>query len=477
MSGSMKPHIFLVYPSAFHVPLWMDRIGLKTSLIWLGSYLNRYFPVTFADYEKQIGRPNTSAQIRRFERRVRRDLAEREFDILALSCWTSLSYQATCTVARICRELYPERLIVVGGYHASARPHDFFLKEQIFDFVVSGEGELALREIAGAYAAEGRPRGTQFIKGPMVTEEHFVPHGWEIARDSLSEYLQGEVVDYMLYLSRGCPFSCSFCMEPSKDRRWRAFPPAEAIEELYRTVGFFKTRGISIADACFGMRPSWRKEFLRRLVEREPEFGIVFETRPEYLDAEDIELLSHLKTEIQFGVESCSHDMLRLMQKTRRPEKFLSKFREVSHQLSERKILHRANLIFNHPGETRRTVEETWAFIDRELKQRDTYLIWATHGYMHFPGCDIDRRRDWYEEQFGAKFPCGDWWRDETDQYESSMRVVPSSDFSDETVNLWEEMEQERQHSIRAALAPEAFRYAALKYFREWQSDPRFRIA
>lgn len=477
MSHTSTPRILLVYPSCFFYPVWMERVDLKTSLIWLGSYLSRKYPVTYADFEIQIGRPNTPTQISRFQRRVRRYLEEHEFDILAISCWTSLSYLASREVARIAREVYPDKVIVVGGYHATARPHEFMTDERLFDYVITGEGELALEQIADGYHQAGRPAEIYQVAGPPVTAEHFVPYKWELVEQFVDEHIDHKINGPCIFVSRGCPFACSFCMEPSKDRRWRAFTPDEALDEVFRLQKLLDSYSVAIADACFGMRPGWRKEFLRKLVAAQPDFWVVVETRPEYLDEEDVTLFSQLKVEIQFGLESCSPDMLLLMHKTRKPDQFLRKFSEVSNMLSDHKVLHRANLIFNHPGETHRTLEETFAYMDREIERRDSYLMWACHGFMHFPGCEIDQKRQWYESEHGTRFLCGDWWREESDQYDNSQRVIPSRDLDNGGEKLWEQMLKERDEQLKATLAPSAFRFAARKYFLEWQDDPRFQDA
>jgi len=350
----------LVYPSCFHYPTNMERVEIKTSQLWLASFLDQFYPVTYADFELEIGRPNTDTQIRRYQRKVRSFLEEQPFDILAISCWTSLSYRATLETARICRDLYPDKIIVVGGYHPSARPEEFITEDNAFDYIITREGELALKEIADNFGAGGRPEKPRVVTGAMVTEDHFVPYNWDLIESFYRRNFPQGIVTTCIYLSRGCPFGCSFCMEPSKERRWRAFSPKEAVDELFEVVRRFDLYSVAVADACFGMRPAWRKEFLRRLVERRPEFWLVFETRPEYIDTDDIKLLAGTKLEIQFGIESGSPEILRLMKKTRQPEKFLKRFSETSRLLSEHKILHRANMIFNHPGETQKTLEETF---------------------------------------------------------------------------------------------------------------------
>ena len=143
--------------------------------------------------------------------------------------------------------------------------------------------------------------------------------------------------------------------------------------------------------------------------------------------------------------------------------------------LSDYGVLHRANLIFNHPGETRKTLQETFAFIDEELTRTNSSLMWACHGYMHFPGCELDINREYYERRFGSRFLSTRWWHDATDQYESSMQFMPSSDLEGEATGLWEKMLEERKPRMKSSLNLRAFKFAATKYFLDWRYDPRFK--
>ncbi|MEZ5359784.1 MAG: radical SAM protein [Candidatus Zixiibacteriota bacterium] len=469
-----RPSILLAYPSCFFYPVWMERLQVKVPQLLLASYLARTYDVVYADFELTIGRPNSEIQIKRFKRRVREYFQSQDFDILALSCWTSLSYQATVACASICRELFPEKLIVVGGYHPSARPQEFILENQLFDYVVCGEGELAMTSIAEHFAVSGRPGATQIINGKTIPAEDFVPYNWDLIEPLLREHFPDGVSNVNLFLSRGCPFNCSFCMESLKEKRWTPYSPEVAVEEILRAVERFGAYAVPICDACFGLRRSWRREFLKLLLKHDPKFWIIFETRSEFLDPEDIEMMSQLKLEIQFGLESASPEMLSLMKKTKRPEVYLQRFREISHLCSEHKILHRANMIFNHPGETKKSLQETFTFVDEMLERDESYLMWACHGYMHFPGCDLDREREFYEREYGSKFLSTNWWRENADQYESSMQFVPSRDLDGEDVNLWRKMLDARQERMKATLAPQAFQFAARKYFLDWQNDFRY---
>ncbi len=469
------PSILVAYPSSFCLPGSIDLVEIKTPQLLLASYLARFFPVAYEDFELSIGRPNSPAQVRRFERRVRETLAGHPIDILALSCWSSVSYRATLATARIFRDLYPDRLIVVGGYHPSARPEEFCDSGHLIDYVVCGEGELALKQIAEGFPVHGRPPETTIVKAPAFPLEEFAPCNWDLVDSQVSELLPNGITNIFLYLSRGCPFSCSFCMEPLKEPGWRALSPDDAMREMRAAIDRFRPAAVAIADACFGLRPTWRKEFLRDLAAAHPTCWLIFETRPESIDPVDIELLSGLKVEVQFGVESGSPRILRLMNKAREPERFLSRFREVSAALSRCGVLHRANLIFNHPGETRETLLETFAFMDGMLTAEHSSLIWGGHGYMHFPGCELDRNRGRYEREFGTRFPAQDWWREELVRFDDALGTQPSDELCGPDTDLWKRMLKDRDQTLRSVLTPEAFNFAAWQYFPEWQHDPRYR--
>ena len=470
----MKPSILLAYPSSFNCSIGIDDVDLKTSLLILGSYLSRYYPIEYIDFEIAVGRPNTPIQIKRFERQVRNYFATHEFDVLGLSCWTSMSYRATLVVARIFRELYPEKLIVVGGYHPTARPEEFEQPDQLFDYIVCGEGELAFRDIIDRYQLSGRPERTMIVQGVSTKAEEFVACDWNLVDSFTASHFPNGLQKLYVYLSRGCPFDCSFCMESLKDRRWRALTPQQAIDQIEDAVARYHSEVVGIADACFGLKPDWRKEFLRLLVQSDPSYQVIFETRPEYLDEDDIETLAQIKVEVQFGIESGSHQILRLMRKTKQPDKYLDRFRRLSQKLTQYHILHRANIIFNHPGETEKTLNETLSFVDTMLETPESYLFWICRPYMHYPGCELDRNHSYYERTFGTQFLSSDWWREDCDQYLASLGTVPSDDLTGQRKELWGQLLTEREDRFRNGLATTAFRYAAEKYFPEWLDDPRY---
>lgn len=460
-------------PSCFYYRPGVRREQIKSSQLLLASYLSQHFPVTYVDFEHSIGQANTRVQVKRFERRARELLANMEFDILAISCWTSLSYLATMTVARCCRDLYPDRLIVVGGYHSTARPEDFVTEDNLFDYVIRGEGEIALKDIAASYPATGRPTETQVIVGQALEPSDYVPMNWDLVEDLVRTNFPDGLGTLVTFLSRGCPFGCAFCMETLKTRRWRCASVEYAINEVQAAAERFKFSALGFGDACFGVRSKWRKEFLRELVNLKPDFWVLFETRPEYLDEEDIALLGQIKSQVQIGLESCSPEMLSIMNKSRQPDKYLTKYREASHCLSDHGVVHGANLIFNHPGETGKTLQETFAVVDEELSRGMSTVIWTSHDYVHFPGSYIDNNRGLFEEKYGTQFLCPEWWKLSEEQYTNGRKVIPSHDLAGDRLKLWSDMLEARDQQMRDALTPTALSLAAGSQYEKWLNDPR----
>jgi hypothetical protein len=93
---------------------------------------------------------------------------------------------------------------------------------------------------------------------------------------------------------------------------------------------------------------------------------------------------------------------------------------------------------------------------------------------MHFPCCELDTNKRYYEETYGSRFLSPAWWRENEDQYENSMRFVPSQDLDGENVDLWKRMLADRDEQLKSTLAPRAFKFASHKYFMHWKNDPRY---
>ena len=139
-------------------------------------------------------------------------------DLVVFSVYTT-TYQWALDIAKKIRNKIKGK-IVFGGIHATLMPEEV-IKNDVVDFVVVGEGEYPLLELAANLA-----------KGSFVRDIRniWLKENGSIVRNSMREPIQDLDLlplpdkdlfakhvrfkdDYMILTSRGCPFSCSYCCE------------------------------------------------------------------------------------------------------------------------------------------------------------------------------------------------------------------------------------------------------------------------
>lgn len=176
---------------------------------------------------------------------IRRRIRARRPDVVGISNLFSRDAGNALMIADQVKEVDENIFTAVGGFHASARPHDF-LSSGLMDAVVVGEGEVAAREMIGALESGAPPAGVRGLlageslgpersgPGPFVEDLDSLPfpayHLVEMERYfhlqkrgyGARPYGRGRRKVSML-TSRGCPFRCVFCsIHTVMGRRWRA---------------------------------------------------------------------------------------------------------------------------------------------------------------------------------------------------------------------------------------------------------------
>jgi len=240
------PKVLLIYPSQLYAPRWGIHMQVKSHMLSLFSFL-RYNKINaeVLDLENEIGRPKNEDEVQKFSEKTFELISRFDFDIAAISCWSSLNYLSSILVADICRAVNHQSVIAVGGCHPTALPCDFMYERSPFNFIITGKGEIALLGICKkekrAQAAPGIIQGTPMsLKGQLVAD-------WQ-------GYKYTNIIsEACVYLSRGCLYSCDFCMEESKGyKTWRSRSITSAVEEIKKAINILKPSKIIIGDACFG---------------------------------------------------------------------------------------------------------------------------------------------------------------------------------------------------------------------------------
>ncbi len=353
------------------------------------------------------------------------------YDIIGLSVYSSFDHLKCTAMAEIARRLWPETMIIAGGYHPSACPLDYVRAESPFDVCVVGEGERPL--VTMIESLEGGEPLRDVVLGPQPIQclDDLPPSDWSLLERyrSIAPQVASQA---QLYLSRGCPFACAFCMERAKrEVSWRSLSVERALEEVERLHRFIGLRGWTLyfGDALFGMKQDWRRAFLLGLAERNiPVDKYWLLMRVDLLEKEDIRLFADANCGLGFGLESGDPGLLATIRKTGRLEGYLERMLCIAEDARKHDVPWGANIICGHPGETPASLHKSAAYLSKLfLNPQGTTGFLSVDPFRLYPGSPIDAQRSHYEQHFGSRFYRPRWWEDGDPEFLSEW-IDPSSE-------------------------------------------------
>lgn len=357
----------------------------------------------------------------------------RGYDVIAFSVYSSFDWLKCRALAEMARAQWPDAVLVAGGYHASARPLEMIAEDAPFDVAVVGEGEKPL--VTVVESVRGGAPLRKVVLGPEAIDDldSLPPSDWSL----LARYrgvARRTASQAQVYLSRGCPFDCAFCMERAKrETSWRAMSVERAvgeIESLHRFLDL-RTWTLYFGDALFGMRKSWRRAFLEELARRDiPVEKYWLLIRVDLIEDEDLRLFGKANCGLGFGLESGDPSQLATIRKSGRLDDYLERMEHIAERARELDVPWGANVICGHPGETEATMRTSAAYLSRLfLRPRGTTGFLSVDPFRLYPGSPIDADRGYYERTFGTRFHYPQWW-DEGDPEFLSEWVDPSAELT-----------------------------------------------
>ncbi|HRG98025.1 MAG TPA: cobalamin-dependent protein [Polyangiaceae bacterium] len=417
----MRPRVLLLFPGSEGAAA--GNFGVP-QLVGLASYLRARAgaDVNVVDLacERALGRVDFA---RLFE----------GYDVIGLSCYSSFDYLPLVALAELARSASPRAVLVAGGYHVSARPNDFIYEGSPFDVAVIGEGERPLAEVVASVAGGEPMRGRVLGPDPIDVLDDLPETDWSVLERyrGVARRVASQVE---IYLSRGCPFDCAFCMEKAKrEVSWRGYSVDRALAELASLHAFLGVEGWTVyfADALFGMPKAWRRAFLSKLAECNfPSLKNWLLIRVDMVDDEDLRLFQSANCSPGFGLESGDPGMLSIIRKAGRLHDYLDRMVAVSERAAELEVPWGANVIVGHPGETEESLRSSAAYMRRLfLGPARTTGFLSVDPFRYYPGSPIDDERGQYEARFGTVVHRPEWWRD-GDQAFLSEWVDPSRELS-----------------------------------------------
>jgi radical SAM superfamily enzyme YgiQ (UPF0313 family) len=201
-------------------------------------------------------------------------------------------------LVRLLKAVRPELVIVLGGPEVS---HEIEAQEitAVADYVVCGEGETAFRELCAAVLAGAPPKERVRPGGLPALDEMVLPYALYSAHD-----LEHRVV--YVEASRGCPFSCEFCLS-SLDEKVRSFPLERLLAEL-DTLWARGLRKFKFVDRTFNLSLAASRRILEFFLARaEPQMFLHFEMIPDRLPKELRALVARFapgSLQLEIGVQT-----------------------------------------------------------------------------------------------------------------------------------------------------------------------------
>ena len=252
---------------------------------------------------------------------ILQEIYKRKPDVLCFSCYI-WNYEYVKEVASEFHKLRPEVPIWVGGPEVSYEIERMFVENPSFYGVVIGEGEATFSELC-AYYCNGKKGSLSDIAGiayrngekyderkegsPAITRTK--PRA-PIDLSSIA-FCYEDMTDFenrIIYYesSRGCPFSCSYCLS-SIDKKLR-FRDTELVKKELQFFIDKKVPQVKFVDRTFNCNHTHAMEIWKFIQEKD--IGITnfhFEIAADLLTEEETELLSTFRpglVQLEIGVQS-----------------------------------------------------------------------------------------------------------------------------------------------------------------------------
>lgn len=341
-------------------------IHTSLALRYLKAYCQRDFAIDIAEYT--IKDPAVS---------VVSDLFAKEPDVLGFSCYI-WNIRETVDIVRILKKIKPDLRIVLGGPEVSYDTEYWMNRLPEVDFIVRGEGEETfyhlLTEIrrdekfhmvfGAAYRSEGGP----VLNPPrpkLNLNELPSPHRF---CEDLPD-LPNRVVYFET--SRGCPFSCQFCLS-SIEVGLRYFDIERTKRDLLHLIES-GAKLIKFVDRTFNIKREYAVEIFDFLIRNHHGCMFQFEITADIMRPEVLEFLAeHAPPGIfrfEIGVQSTNETTNELI---KRRQNFTKLARTVTTIKRSGKIAQHLDLIAGLPEENyesfKKTFNDVYALEPEELQ-------------------------------------------------------------------------------------------------------------
>ncbi|MHB9052449.1 MAG: B12-binding domain-containing radical SAM protein [Thermoleophilia bacterium] len=323
---------------------------------------------------------------------------------VGISTITGHQLKRSICYSRRLKDRYPGLPVVWGGYHPSLLP-ELTASEPYVDAVVRGQGEVTFQEIIGRLE---QGRGFDGVEGvtyrdaqgkvvsnpnrPMADVSGFPPAPYELLDIERFFRMNGGRRALQFISSQGCPYKCTFCVEPRIFGKWSGRTARQVVDEVGELDRRYKLSHVTFSDPNLFAEKKRIKEMCDLWLERG--FNItwsgaaradqMYKVTPEFA-----RLLRETRcTQIGIGIESGSQAILDLIDKRTSPGKAIRS----NQVLEEAGVQGCYAFMVGFPKELPEAKDEIWQtlMLIKKMRQAHPEVITVTFYVTPYPGTPIN---------------------------------------------------------------------------------------
>ena len=254
---------------------------------------------------------------------IMRDIYLEHPEVVCVSCYIwNLSFVKELMADLI--KILPGADFWAGGPEVSYDAEKFLTENSEFKGVMVGEGEETFKELAGHYV-EKNPQNLKNMTGICYRDgDQIIHNGWRQIMDlssipfiykDLSEF-KNRIIYYES--SRGCPFSCSYCLS-SIDKKLR-FRDTETVKKELQFFIDNKVPQVKFVDRTFNCKHDHAMAIWKYINEHDN--GVTnfhFEISADLIREEELQEMSTMRPgliQLEIGVQSTNPDTIKAIHRT-----------------------------------------------------------------------------------------------------------------------------------------------------------------
>ena len=241
------------------------------------------------------------------------DITEHDIDVLGFACYI-WNIEMTLHVVDMVKAVRPDIKIVLGGPEVSFTADELLERCPNIDYIVQGEGEEAFHALVTALqlgndglnpvipGVRGRRDGSILgsLEAVEVSDLSTIPFPYT---EEDMEDLEHKIIYYES--SRGCPFSCQYCLSGNKNTV-RFFPQERTLEELQWFIDH-GVKQVKFVDRTFNCAPHHHRPLMEFMRDSDTHMNFHLEMEPELMTEWETNILCETppgRIQIEVGVQS-----------------------------------------------------------------------------------------------------------------------------------------------------------------------------